>query len=85
MGDTGSLALGGAFGTVAILLKAEFLLLIIGGVFVAEALSVMLQTVGVQVVQAHAREGVRRCAPGLPNGAAAPPLREAGLARDAPS
>jgi phospho-N-acetylmuramoyl-pentapeptide-transferase len=44
MGDTGSLALGGAFGTVAILLKAEFLLLIIGGVFVAEALSVMLQT-----------------------------------------
>jgi len=44
MGDTGSLALGGAFGTVSILLKAEFLLLIIGGVFVAEAASVMLQT-----------------------------------------
>ncbi len=44
MGDTGSLAIGGAFGTVAILLKAEFLLLLIGGVFVAEALSVMLQT-----------------------------------------
>ena len=44
MGDTGSLALGGAFGTVAILLKAEFLLLIIGGVFSAEAVSVMLQT-----------------------------------------
>ncbi len=44
MGDTGSLALGGAFGTVAILLKAEFLLLIIGGVFAAEAVSVMLQT-----------------------------------------
>ncbi len=44
MGDTGSLALGGAFGTVAILLKAEFLLLIIGGVFVAEAVSVILQT-----------------------------------------
>jgi phospho-N-acetylmuramoyl-pentapeptide-transferase len=44
MGDTGSLALGGAFGTMAILLKAEFLLVIIGGVFVAEALSVMLQT-----------------------------------------
>src|SRR5690606_23012336 len=36
MGDTGSLAIGGALGTVAILLKAEFLLLIIGGVFVAE-------------------------------------------------
>ncbi len=44
MGDTGSLALGGAFGTVSILLKAEFLLLIIGGVFVAEAVSVLLQT-----------------------------------------
>jgi phospho-N-acetylmuramoyl-pentapeptide-transferase len=44
MGDTGSLALGGAFGTVAILLKAEFLLLMIGGVFVAEALSVIIQT-----------------------------------------
>jgi phospho-N-acetylmuramoyl-pentapeptide-transferase len=44
MGDTGSLAIGGAFGTVAILLKTEFLLLMIGGVFVAEAVSVMLQT-----------------------------------------
>ncbi len=44
MGDTGSLSLGGTFGTMAILLKAEFLLVIIGGVFVAEALSVMIQT-----------------------------------------
>lgn len=44
MGDTGSLALGGAFGTIAILLKSEFLLVIVGGVFVAEALSVMIQT-----------------------------------------
>ena len=44
MGDTGSLAIGGALGTVAILLKAEFLLLLIGGVFVAEALSVLTQT-----------------------------------------
>ncbi|MES2124161.1 MAG: phospho-N-acetylmuramoyl-pentapeptide-transferase [Gemmatimonadota bacterium] len=44
MGDTGSLALGGAFGTMAILLKSEFLLLIIGGVFVVEAASVMIQT-----------------------------------------
>ncbi len=43
MGDTGSLAIGGALGTVAIMLKAEFLLLIAGGVFVAEALSVILQ------------------------------------------
>src|SRR5207249_1810705 len=44
MGDTGALAIGGAFGTVAILLKAEFLLLIVGGVFAAETVSVMLQT-----------------------------------------
>ncbi len=44
MGDTGALAIGGALGTVAIMLKAEFLLLIAGGVFAAEAASVMLQT-----------------------------------------
>lgn len=44
MGDTGSLAIGGALGTLAILLKAEFLLLIVGGVFAAEAASVLLQT-----------------------------------------
>jgi len=43
MGDTGSLALGGALGVVAILLKLEFLFPIVGGVFVAEAVSVMLQ------------------------------------------
>jgi phospho-N-acetylmuramoyl-pentapeptide-transferase len=43
MGDTGSLAIGGALGTVAILLRSEFLLVIIGGVFVAEQVSVILQ------------------------------------------
>lgn len=43
MGDVGSLALGGALGTVAILIKQEILLLIVGGVFVAEALSVIIQ------------------------------------------
>jgi phospho-N-acetylmuramoyl-pentapeptide-transferase len=43
MGDTGSLALGGALGVVAILLKIEFLLVLVGGVFVVEALSVMAQ------------------------------------------
>src|SRR5256885_13116683 len=43
MGDTGSLAIGGALGSVAIMLKAEFLLLVAGGVFVAEAVSVLLQ------------------------------------------
>jgi phospho-N-acetylmuramoyl-pentapeptide-transferase len=43
MGDTGSLAIGGILGLIAILLKHEFLLLVIGGVFVIEALSVLLQ------------------------------------------
>jgi phospho-N-acetylmuramoyl-pentapeptide-transferase len=43
MGDTGALALGGAIGAIAILLKSEFLLLFIGGVFVAETASVILQ------------------------------------------
>ncbi|MCK5305689.1 MAG: phospho-N-acetylmuramoyl-pentapeptide-transferase [Candidatus Omnitrophica bacterium] len=43
MGDTGSLALGGAIGIVAIFIKKELLLLIVGGIFVAEALSVILQ------------------------------------------
>ncbi len=43
MGDTGSLAIGGALGAVSVMLKAEFLLAIIGGVFVLEALSVMAQ------------------------------------------
>ena len=43
MGDTGSLALGSALGTLAILLKKELLLIIIGGVFAAEALSVIFQ------------------------------------------
>lgn len=43
MGDTGSLAIGGAVGTVAICTKQEILLVVIGWVFVMEALSVMLQ------------------------------------------
>lgn len=43
MGDTGSLALGGILGVVAILLRQELLLPLIGGVFVIEALSVILQ------------------------------------------
>ncbi len=45
MGDTGSLALGGSLAAVAILLQAEILLVIIGGVFVLETLSVMIQVV----------------------------------------
>ena len=62
MGDTGSLALGGALGGVAILLKSEFLLLLIGGVFVAETASVIVQRTvfkhrrrryGLEYAQAH--------------------------------
>ena len=43
MGDTGSLSLGGVIGTVAVLLKKEFVLVIVGGIFVWEALSVIMQ------------------------------------------
>ncbi|MEE9442776.1 MAG: phospho-N-acetylmuramoyl-pentapeptide-transferase [candidate division Zixibacteria bacterium] len=43
MGDTGALALGGALGAIALLIKKELLLVIVGGVFVAEALSVIIQ------------------------------------------
>lgn len=43
MGDTGSLAIGGAIGTIGILTKQELILVLVGGVFVLEALSVMLQ------------------------------------------
>ena len=43
MGDTGSLSLGGAIGVVSLIIKKEILLVIIGGVFVMEALSVIIQ------------------------------------------
>lgn len=43
MGDTGSLSLGGVLGAIAILIKKELVLVIVGGIFVWEALSVMLQ------------------------------------------
>ena len=71
MGDVGSLALGAALGTVAILIKQELLLVIVGGVFVLEALSVVIQ-VGVVQADRQAR---------LQDGAAAPPLRADRLER----
>jgi len=46
MGDTGALACGGAIGTVAVLIKKELFLVLIGGVFVVEALSVIIQVLG---------------------------------------
>lgn len=45
MGDTGSLSIGGALGAMAVLAKSEFLFVIIGGVFVVEALSVIIQVI----------------------------------------
>ena len=45
MGDTGSLALGGIFGTLAVMSKQELLLAVVGGVFVIEVLSVIIQVV----------------------------------------
>ena len=51
MGDVGSLALGGAIGTVAVMIKQELLLPFIGGVFVIEALSVILQVGVLQAAQ----------------------------------
>jgi phospho-N-acetylmuramoyl-pentapeptide-transferase len=48
MGDTGALSLGGAFGALSILIKKEMLLVIVGGVFVAEALSVIIQVFAYQ-------------------------------------
>jgi UDP-N-acetylmuramyl pentapeptide phosphotransferase/UDP-N-acetylglucosamine-1-phosphate transferase len=71
MGDVGALALGGALGTVALATKQEVLLAVVGGLFVVEALSVIIQ-VSFFKVQRQA---------GLPHGAAAPPLRTHGLAR----
>jgi len=60
MGDTGSLALGGAIGAVAICCKQELILVVIGFVFVAEALSVMLQ-VGSYKLRGGKR--IFKCAP----------------------
>jgi phospho-N-acetylmuramoyl-pentapeptide-transferase len=48
MGDTGSLGLGGAIAALAVMTKTELLLLIIGGIFVIEALSVLIQVVAFQ-------------------------------------
>ncbi len=49
MGDVGALSLGGAIGAVALFIKEEFLLIIAGGVFVIEALSVLLQIFSVKL------------------------------------
>lgn len=60
MGDTGSLALGGMLGTVAVLLKKELLLGVAGGIFVMEALSVILQVASFRL---RDRKRIFLCAP----------------------
>jgi phospho-N-acetylmuramoyl-pentapeptide-transferase len=59
MGDVGSLALGAALGTIAVITKQEILLVIVGGIFVIEALSVIIQVFSYQV----RRKRVFRMAP----------------------
>jgi hypothetical protein len=66
MGDVGALALGGALGTIAVIVRQEIVLAIMGGIFVVEALSVMLQVAGSSTPSAAtARAGAssrwRRC------------------------
>jgi len=59
MGDTGSLALGGAFGLMAVLIHQPLVLVIAGGVFVLEAMSVMLQTSWFKLTRARYGTGRR--------------------------
>lgn len=60
MGDTGSLALGGVIGVSAVLLKREFLLALVGGIFVLEALSVILQVLSYRL---RNKKRIFLCAP----------------------
>ncbi|NBT93024.1 MAG: phospho-N-acetylmuramoyl-pentapeptide-transferase [Betaproteobacteria bacterium] len=59
MGDVGALALGGALGTVAVIVRQEIVLAMMGGVFVAEALSVMLQVMYFKYTRKKYGEGRR--------------------------
>ncbi len=59
MGDVGSLALGAAIGTLALIIKEEMLLVIVGGLFVIEALSVILQVASFK----SRKKRIFRCAP----------------------
>jgi phospho-N-acetylmuramoyl-pentapeptide-transferase len=65
MGDTGSLAMGGLLATVAVCIRQEALLVLIGGVFYLEALSVMAQVGWFKFTRMRFGEGRRllRCAP----------------------
>lgn len=59
MGDTGSLALGGAIGSLMILVKKEYMIPILGGVFFAESLSVIIQVMYFKYTKKRYGEGRR--------------------------
>ncbi|MEJ5030637.1 phospho-N-acetylmuramoyl-pentapeptide-transferase [Comamonas sp. MYb21] len=59
MGDVGALALGGALGTIAVIVRQEIVLAIMGGIFVAEAVSVMMQVVWFKYTKKRYGEGRR--------------------------
>lgn len=59
MGDVGALALGGALGTIAVIVRQEIVLFIMGGIFVAETLSVMLQVTWFKFTKKRYGEGRR--------------------------
>ena len=59
MGDVGALALGGALGTIAVIVRQEIVLFIMGGIFVVETLSVMLQVTWFKFTKKRYGEGRR--------------------------
>jgi phospho-N-acetylmuramoyl-pentapeptide-transferase len=59
MGDVGALALGGALGTIAVIVRQEIVLAIMGGIFVVEALSVMAQVAYFKYTKKRYGEGRR--------------------------
>jgi phospho-N-acetylmuramoyl-pentapeptide-transferase len=59
MGDVGALALGGALGTIAVIVRQEIVLFVMGGIFVAETVSVMLQVVWFKLTKKYCGEGRR--------------------------
>jgi phospho-N-acetylmuramoyl-pentapeptide-transferase len=59
MGDVGALALGGALGTVAVIVRQEIVLFVMGGIFVAETVSVILQVAWFKFTKKFYGEGRR--------------------------
>ncbi|MNT15229.1 Phospho-N-acetylmuramoyl-pentapeptide-transferase [compost metagenome] len=59
MGDVGALALGGALGTVAVIVRQEIVLFVMGGIFVVETLSVMAQVTWFKITKRRYGEGRR--------------------------